>query len=65
MKNKLIIDNLHKVTTANKEAAIIIQETPPQHELTAVRLGRYRVDIKKHLLKELKEIDRLVKRLVE
>ncbi len=33
-------------------------------ELTATRLGRYHVDIKKYLHEEMKEIDRLVKRLV-
>ena len=34
-------------------------------ELTATRLGRYRVEIKKHLHKEMKEIDGLVKRLIK
>ncbi len=51
--------------TAHKKAAIFIEENPPQHELSATRLGRYRVDIKKHLHKELKEIDKIVKKLLK
>jgi len=50
--------------TAHEKAAKFIEENLPQNELTATRLGRYRVDIKKHLHKEMKEIDRLVKGLV-
>ena len=50
--------------TAHEKAAKFIEENLPQNELTATRLGRYRVDIKKHLHKEMKEIDGLVKRLV-
>ena len=49
---------------AHEKAAKFIEENPPQNELTATRLGRYRVDIKKHLHKEMKEIDKLVKKLV-
>jgi hypothetical protein len=33
-------------------------------ELTATRPGRFRLDIKKHLSAEMKEIDGLVKRVV-
>ncbi|MBL1214687.1 MAG: N-6 DNA methylase [Ignavibacteriae bacterium] len=50
--------------TAHKKAAEFIEVNPPQHELSATRLGRYRVEIKKHLHKELKEIDKLVKKIV-
>jgi hypothetical protein len=50
--------------TAHKKAAEFIEVNPPQHELSATRLGRYRVDIKKHLHKEMKEIDKLVKKLI-
>jgi len=51
--------------TAHKKAAEFIEVNPPQHELSATRLGRYRVDIKKHLHKEMKEIDRLVKKILK
>jgi hypothetical protein len=47
------------------------EDIPPQKELTALpallagmRLGRLRLDIKKHLAKEMKEIDGLVKRVI-
>ena len=64
MKNKLILEYFNKIKNANKEAAKFINENSEQHELTATRLGCYRVEIKKHLHKEMKKIDKLVKRLV-
>jgi hypothetical protein len=39
-------------------------DNPQQKELTATRLGKLRLDIKKHLSAEMKEIDRLVKKVV-
>ena len=56
LKNKLILEYFHKVKNANKEATKFIEENLPQNELTATRLGRYRV--------EIKGIDKFVKRLV-
>lgn len=50
--------------TAHKKAAKYLQDNPPQKELTATRLGKLRLDIKKHLSAEMKEIDGLVKRVV-
>jgi hypothetical protein len=52
-KNKadLIKEFLTKVKSANKE-------------LTATRLGKLRLDIKKHLAAEMKENDKLVKKVV-
>jgi SAM-dependent methyltransferase len=50
--------------TAHKKAAKYLQDNPPQKELTATRLGKLRLDIKKHLAAEMKEIDRLVKKVV-
>ncbi len=44
---------------------IFLKFNPPKHELSAVHLGRYRVEIKKHLNKEMKEIDKLVKRIIK
>ncbi|MBU0475565.1 MAG: N-6 DNA methylase [Bacteroidetes bacterium] len=51
--------------TAHENAALFIKANPPEHELSAVRLGRYRVDIKKYLQKEMKEIDKLVKKVIK
>lgn len=50
--------------TAHEKAAKYLQDNPPQKELTATRLGKLRLDIKKHLAAELKEIDKLVKKLL-
>lgn len=41
-----------------------IEENPPQQNLTANRLGRIRVEIKKHLSQEMKEIDKIVKKII-
>jgi hypothetical protein len=50
--------------TAHKKAAKYLQDNPPQKELSATRLGKLRLDIKKYLSAEMKEIDGLVKRVV-
>ncbi len=49
---------------AHKKAAKYLQDNPPQKELSATRLGKLRLDIKKHLAEEMKEVDKLVKRVV-
>ncbi|MCU0457659.1 MAG: N-6 DNA methylase [Bacteroidales bacterium] len=46
------------------KAMKFLQDKPPHQELTAMRLGRLRLEIKSHLSKELKEIDRIVKRIL-
>ncbi|QQS37204.1 MAG: SAM-dependent DNA methyltransferase [Ignavibacteriales bacterium] len=49
---------------AHQKAAKYLQDNPPQKELTATRLGKLRLDIKKYLTEEMKEIDKLVKKVV-
>lgn len=49
---------------AHERAAQYLKENPPQKELIAIRLGRLRVEIKKHLSAEMKEIDKIVKKLI-
>ncbi|HQF42995.1 MAG TPA: hypothetical protein PK073_08765, partial [Ignavibacteriaceae bacterium] len=49
---------------AHKKAEKYLLDNPPQKELTATRLGKLRLDIKKHLAAEMKEIDKLVKKVV-
>ncbi|KAF0142722.1 MAG: Endonuclease [Stygiobacter sp.] len=49
---------------AHKKVAQYIKDNPPQKELTAIHLGRMRVEIKKHLSAEMKEIDKIVKKLI-
>lgn len=48
----------------HKKAAKYLEDNPPQNELTATRLGKLRLDVKKHLASEMREIDKLVKKLV-
>lgn len=48
----------------HKKANDFVKENPPT-KLTPYHLGRYRLDIKKHLSKELEEIDKIVKELVQ
>ncbi|MDP3148109.1 MAG: hypothetical protein Q8N83_03165 [Ignavibacteria bacterium] len=55
-------NKLPKVT--DREILDIYNITLKQQELTATRLGKIRVDIKKHLAAEMKEIDRLVKKVI-
>ena len=50
--------------TAHGKASQYLKDNTPQQELTATRLGKIRVDIKKHLAAEMKEIDRLVKKVI-
>lgn len=46
------------------KGSIVHTRKPPQQELSAIHLGRLRVAIKKHLAKEMGEIDGLVKKLI-
>ncbi len=50
--------------TAHQKASAYLQAFPPKQELSAIHLGRLRVEIKKHLATEMKEIDLLVKKLI-
>ncbi|MCK9426889.1 MAG: hypothetical protein M0Q21_12690 [Ignavibacteriaceae bacterium] len=50
--------------TAHNKASQYLKDNTPQQELTATRLGKIRVDIKKHLAAEMKEIDKLVKKVI-
>jgi SAM-dependent methyltransferase len=49
---------------AHQKAVLYLQSNPPKDELTATRLGRLRIEIKKHLSTEMKEIDKIVRKLV-
>ena len=51
--------------TAHEKATQYIKENPPQQELSAIHLGRLRTQIKKHLADEMKDIDKLVKKLIQ
>jgi len=50
---------------AHKKAKAYLTAKPPKQELSAIHLGRLRLDIKRHLSKELKEIDELVKEVIQ
>lgn len=49
---------------AHEKVSQYLKDNPPQQELTAIHLGRLRVAIKKHLSKEMEEIDKVVKRVL-
>ena len=51
--------------TAFINAAKYLKDNPPQKELKPGQLDRLRLTIKKHLADEMKEIDGLVKKVVE
>jgi hypothetical protein len=50
--------------TAHEKTTKYLQDNPPQHELSAMHLGRLRTDIKKHLVKEMEAIDKIVKKVI-
>jgi len=49
---------------AHEKALSFLKKSPPSQELTAMRLGRLRMEIKKNLEDEMKEIDKIVKKLI-
>ena len=51
--------------TAHNKTTQFLKDNPPQHELSAMHLGRLRMAIKKHLAKEMGEIDKLVKKVLK
>ena len=64
-KSILIKEFFSKVRLANiehtkKDSIDKLINNQPQNELTATGLGKHRLDIKKHLAAEMKEIDGLV-----
>jgi len=49
----------------HQKANDFVLNNPPENDLTAHSLGRLRLDIKKHLFKEIEEIDKLVKKVMK
>jgi len=49
---------------AHEKATAYMKKNPPHQELSAIVLGRTRVEIRNHLAKELREIDKLVKKII-
>jgi DNA-binding protein Fis len=50
--------------SAHEKASDFIKDNPPKQELSAIHLGRMRTSLKKHLVKELGEIDKIVKGVI-
>jgi len=50
---------------AHNKASQYLNDNPPQQELSAMHLGRLRVNIKKYLAKEMIEIDKIVKKVIK
>ena len=42
-----------------------VKSKPPQNNLSALVLGKLRVEIKKHLSQELAEIDKIVEKIMK
>lgn len=51
--------------TSHLKTARFLIDNPPQQELSAIHLGRLRVAIKKHLVKEMEAIDMIVKKIIK
>jgi type I restriction-modification system DNA methylase subunit len=49
---------------AHEKVEKYLQDNPPKNEISGIHLGKIRVDIKKHLAPEMKEIDKLVKKIL-
>jgi hypothetical protein len=63
-KNETHIKLAELSLLAHAKAKKYLEDNIPQQELSAIHLGRLRVAIKKHLSEEMKEIDKLVKKVV-
>lgn len=50
---------------AHEKTKSYLINNPPKKELSAIHLGKLRVDIKKHLSKEMEEIDKLVSKIIK
>lgn len=50
--------------TAHAKASQYLKDNVPRQELSAIHLGRIRTDIKKYLSVEMKQIDKLVKKVL-
>jgi len=60
-KKHLQLSNLGKICA--EKVNVFVENNPPQQDLTAHFLGKMRLDIKKHLSKEMAEIDKIVEKL--
>ena len=60
-KKHLQLSNLGKICA--EKVKVFVENNPPQQDLTAHFLGKMRLDIKKHLSKEMVEIDKIVEKL--
>lgn len=63
-RNKMHLKIAALSEKAHEKARAYIATNPPQQELSAIHLGRYRIELKKHLKEELEEIDNLVEKLI-
>lgn len=63
-KNKAHMQLAALSQTAHNKVTLFLKQNPPKQDLTAIHLGRLRVEIKKFLADELKQIDEIVKGLI-
>lgn len=50
---------------AHVKAKEYLETNPPQSDLTPMRLGRLRLDIKRYLTGEMREIDKSVEKIIK
>lgn len=62
-KSHLLLSELGKI--AHEKTKRYLFENPPKQELSAIHLGKLRVEIKKNLIEELKDIDKIVAKLIK
>jgi hypothetical protein len=60
-KQHLQLSELGKL--CEDKAKMFVESSPPQNELSAYFLGKLRVEIKKHLSQEFREIDKIVEKI--
>lgn len=63
-KNKVHLKLAALSEQAHTKAKTYVKTNIPKQELSAVHLGRYRMEIKKHLEEEMEEIDELVGEMI-
>jgi hypothetical protein len=63
-KSKVHLQLAELSQQTHEKAQAYMKAYPPQQQLSAIHLGRLRVEIKKHLREEMKEMDELVRGVI-
>ncbi len=63
-KSKVHLQLAELSQQAHEKAHAYLKASPPKEQLSAIHLGRLRVETKKYLREEMEEIDELVKEVI-